>query len=311
MSDDLISKIKKAFGKKEEEHHADSDSTKTFLFDHDQTKTRINETRTNITRTGLLQGNEDETQVIDNSNNSSNRQKIVRVIIVIGVIVGFGLEFFTPSETPKQSNKTTQKIKNKPKRKLKKKKVSTPQEVNKTENSKMEKPEDLAKNSVDQSEDIKKVEVPEQEVVEQSFDDLVKEGEKESENTDNLDIVGEDNFNGQNKENENTFIVEENNDDNTSELLNKIKENIVEEIPNPDFLSLGRGLVYNCKLGFWACVDKANYFKCEDSLKIVKKNNKNIQCYPLDVYKDIEDCKKVLTYNVNRVEDSSFCDNSN
>ena len=41
-----------------------------------------------------------------------------------------------------------------------------------------------------------------------------------------------------------------------------------------DYKRLGRGLVYNCRSKFWACLNKKEYLNCRGNLKWSKLNKK-------------------------------------
>ena len=64
--------------------------------------------------------------------------------------------------------------------------------------------------------------------------------------------------------------------DSAPSMMSKIVEDIAETLP-PVYDQLGRGLVYNCKDKFWACLDKPAYLTCSKtknliSLKVIQQN---------------------------------------
>jgi hypothetical protein len=77
----------------------------------------------------------------------------------------------------------------------------------------------------------------------------------------------------------------------------------------PEYFSRGRGLVYNCKGGHWACVDKESYFQCRDNQKWQKKENKTIECHTINVYSGYKDCKIIQLHNIHTLVKTKFCGN--
>ena len=45
--------------------------------------------------------------------------------------------------------------------------------------------------------------------------------------------------------------------------VEKVEEEKITYTPPPDYEKLGRGLVYNCDLKHWACVNRVGYFQCQ------------------------------------------------
>lgn len=105
--------------------------------------------------------------------------------------------------------------------------------------------------------------------------------------------------------------------DNEKKVENMIKNEIEEDSkkekkfkefqPPPNYELFGRGLVYNCKGGHWACIDKKSYFECKNNEMWSNQNNKNKSCKIFDVYASNRDCELAQIYNVNLVKDTSFC----
>ena len=75
----------------------------------------------------------------------------------------------------------------------------------------------------------------------------------------------------------------------------------------PAFDQLGRGLVYNCKEKYWACVDKVSYVACNKNMKWNKSHTKPIECVVQSVYNSDDDCGVVQKYNVSTNKETSFC----
>lgn len=85
--------------------------------------------------------------------------------------------------------------------------------------------------------------------------------------------------------------------DKSIDLKDKI---VVEEVyvPPPGYEVGGRGLVYNCKDKFWACVDKTSYVTCNKNMKYNKSQNKSAECVIENVYATIEDCGLIQKFKV-------------
>lgn len=91
-------------------------------------------------------------------------------------------------------------------------------------------------------------------------------------------------------------------------LEDKIAPPKMEYIEPPDYESLGRGLVYNCKGKHWACVDKRSYFQCRDNSKWSKENEKAPECVTRPVYASYEDCRTIQKFYVNTNKKIDFCE---
>lgn len=95
---------------------------------------------------------------------------------------------------------------------------------------------------------------------------------------------------------------------NDSSLASKIVEDIAETAP-PAYDQVGRGLVYNCKDKYWACIDKPAYVVCNKNMKWNSSKGKTAECVVQAVYNSEEDCAKIQKYNVSTNKETSFCQN--
>ncbi len=68
----------------------------------------------------------------------------------------------------------------------------------------------------------------------------------------------------------------------------------------PDYELSGRGLVYNCLGGHWACVNQTSYNTCLDNQKWQKNNKKSAECAVSEVLLTFEDCKKLQLHKINQ-----------
>jgi len=75
----------------------------------------------------------------------------------------------------------------------------------------------------------------------------------------------------------------------------------------PTYQRFGRGLVYNCKGGHWACVDHYSYIKCLENEKYNSEKEKPLECVVKNTYASSNDCIKVQTFYTNNNEETSFC----
>jgi len=90
----------------------------------------------------------------------------------------------------------------------------------------------------------------------------------------------------------------------------KLEDKIVADdvyTPPPAYDQLGRGLVYNCKDKFWACLDKTAYVACNKNMKWNKGHGKAAECAVQNVYNSDEDCSTVQKYNVSTNKPTPFC----
>lgn len=95
----------------------------------------------------------------------------------------------------------------------------------------------------------------------------------------------------------------------THEEVNLADKIVVEDkyVEPPSFEYLGRGLVYNCKEKFWACINKPSYIQCNKNMKWNSANNKPIECAVANVYNSNDDCEIVQKYNVSTAQPTPFC----
>jgi hypothetical protein len=91
----------------------------------------------------------------------------------------------------------------------------------------------------------------------------------------------------------------------------KMEDKIVaddEYTPPPSYEQLGRGLVYNCKEKYWACLDKPAYIACNKNMKWNSSHGKTSECAVTNVYNSDEDCSVMQKYNISTsVPTTSFC----
>lgn len=95
--------------------------------------------------------------------------------------------------------------------------------------------------------------------------------------------------------------------------FNKISEKIDEDLNKKKMIkvnyeSLGRGLAYNCELGYWVCLNKQEYTNCRENLKWAIKVGNKKECVPQDVYAGIKDCQIMQVHFINTNSAVSFCE---
>tara|TARA_Y100000780_G_scaffold232594_1_gene268509 strand:+ start:179033 stop:180271 length:1239 start_codon:yes stop_codon:yes gene_type:complete len=81
----------------------------------------------------------------------------------------------------------------------------------------------------------------------------------------------------------------------------------VEPTEAPSYLTVGRGLVYNCVDKHWACVDTASFKQCGDNYAWRLKNSEAVQCYPNEFYDSDMDCASMQQYKIDMTVDTDFC----
>ncbi len=84
------------------------------------------------------------------------------------------------------------------------------------------------------------------------------------------------------------------------------KENKESTSP-PDYTRIGRGLVYNCKDGHWACVARDEYLTCKSNRKWNESNSKKKECFEVSVYATDRDCATAQKIKVDSVAQTDFC----
>ena len=91
----------------------------------------------------------------------------------------------------------------------------------------------------------------------------------------------------------------------------QLEDKIVEDdvyVPPAPYDQLGRGLVYNCKEKYWACVDKAAYLICNKNMKWNKNHGKPAECAVQNVYNSEDDCNTIQKHNVSTGQLALSCD---
>jgi hypothetical protein len=93
---------------------------------------------------------------------------------------------------------------------------------------------------------------------------------------------------------------------NTSHSSETIHPNDKNELKNNskgsvNYQVLGRGLVYNCRGKFWACIDKQNYINC----RILSKTDKS--CSTQGVFDTNSQCIRSMKSKPSDVREKSFC----
>ena len=89
------------------------------------------------------------------------------------------------------------------------------------------------------------------------------------------------------------------------ELVGEVKEESEEvqikrtELSSPDYERVGQGLVYNCKGGHWACLNRINYFRCKQLQQWALENSQPPECVVSNVYLSVLDCQEWQEHNVN------------
>ena len=98
----------------------------------------------------------------------------------------------------------------------------------------------------------------------------------------------------------NSLLVEE------EKKKDMVKKALQYVIP-PNYEVMGRGLVYNCKGKYWACVSRKSYFQCRKNERWQNQKKKDLECHIARVYATDSDCKTIQKYNINMNAPTEFC----
>jgi hypothetical protein len=90
-------------------------------------------------------------------------------------------------------------------------------------------------------------------------------------------------------------------------MVEMVQEQGPDTVAPPDYSRIGRGLVYNCTGGHWACVDQFTYFQCRENFAWAGKNDRKPDCVVKNVYASTKDCGIVQRHYVNTNESTAFC----
>lgn len=86
-------------------------------------------------------------------------------------------------------------------------------------------------------------------------------------------------------------------------------------VESPDFtltnVPVGRGLVYNCSGGHWACVPKKLYYQCRDHAKWSLSKKKSPDCVVNSVYVNLKACKEAQSFKIGQLAEADFCKENN
>ncbi len=104
----------------------------------------------------------------------------------------------------------------------------------------------------------------------------------------------------------------EKNEETNISAFDKISEKLSEELDRKkgikvNYEALGRGLAYNCELGYWVCLNKEEFLNCRENLKWANKLGNKKECVPHDVYAGIKDCQIMQVHNINTNSTVGFC----
>ncbi|MAE57871.1 MAG: hypothetical protein CME69_03260 [Halobacteriovorax sp.] len=266
---------------------------------------------------------------------SAKKSKYIRIFVIVGLTY-YGITEFVVKEEPQapakvvkkkavQDKTTRKKVKEKPR--TVKKASAVADKNNKVEPDKYPRIE-KEKNEIDVKEPSKNNQLSNDNNQDtDKFDEVDKSSEAAVSDPMVTDISENENQNTEmNTTSDNTGIDSDFTDmmnqiesevedkdatESMQDQLNKIvekvsekKENPVQEVDYveaPDYEKFGRGLVYNCKEGHWACVDKESWFQCRQNDYWTKQNNKPKECVISDVYSSISDCRVMQLENINKV----------
>ena len=255
----------------------------------------------------------------DLSEAEQKRKKII-MLVVVGAIAIF---LFGPEDEEENvvNKPNTQKVGQKKQPKMEKKSPAPTEKediAEKTNSKQFEVPDE---STADQAVDVQAIKSPEKlsdltnyekkEVVEdrpnafESLPNLQDENIEINEESSG-EVAVQDSF--ENNEDPDKEILQKENFENLNELSEKVESDFSDEkIIKVDYDKLGRGLVYNCAQGFWACVNKDEYLNCRENLKWSNKLGNKKNCVPQDVYAGVKDCQIMQIHNINTSISLNFC----
>ena len=76
----------------------------------------------------------------------------------------------------------------------------------------------------------------------------------------------------------------------------------------PDYLLMGRALVYNCTGRHWACVDDTSYLQCKKNHIYLQKHAKKAECVETEVYATSAYCRIAQKMKIEQLSSTAFCD---
>ncbi len=164
--------------------------------------------------------------------------------------------------------------------------------------------------------------------------------EQKSDTIENQDIVSDDIFSNDNETSfdindvtndvsnissgdivgdESEFDLEEETGEITSDILKSIENKIsdrkeknkVDKVNSEDsslnYNEAGRGLVFNCIDGHWACVNGNVYNKCHELHQLEKTGEKKISCYADSIFETDRYCAKAQLRKIASMVPKDFC----
>ena len=84
------------------------------------------------------------------------------------------------------------------------------------------------------------------------------------------------------------------------QVLEGIEIDPEKNYPPPNYLSKGKGLVYNCVKKHWACVDRESYFQCAKNQKSKRAKSRPPVCVIENIYFSHIHCAQRQLLKVNR-----------
>ena len=94
---------------------------------------------------------------------------------------------------------------------------------------------------------------------------------------------------------------------NPIELLDALIIGPTKTYPPPTYLIKGKGLVYNCLKGRWACVDQISYFECAYNQKSLLSQKKNPSCILKDIYYSHIHCARAQLAKIHKAMTPQEC----
>ena len=82
---------------------------------------------------------------------------------------------------------------------------------------------------------------------------------------------------------------------------------VLKPVGPPSYETTGAGLVYNCKVGHWACIEKQGFDQCRQNYSWNSSQKINIECYPKGLLDNEDDCQSIQQDKIDSVTETDFC----
>ncbi len=279
-------------------------------------KKEVDDTETEQTQEEAGKENDDKTGVVEVDDLKLEREKPSSILeqiksdpekrrkaIMIAAVIATGwLLLDEEPEVAVQEPTRQVKVARKKKRETKKAQLDQPKEKNEEVKEDAAERLSIPKEEIDlglDTDSTQQIAIEEPEIEDKQEENVAESVGEDSLEKDELGLDVQENI-GEDKTNEVLSILE-----------NKLSQNMEEKktliYTTPRYDISGRGLVYSCKGGHWACIDGENYGKCEKNYDFTSKLEKTTECVPKEVYVSNKDCSLAQQEKIDKNNPVDFC----